>query len=64
MFSTDKNKPSENKLIKTILTTSKVNTLGLSILSGALVYGICIIIFKVDEVNLIINTVKKKLKKI
>lgn len=31
MFSTDKNKPSENKLIKTILTTSKVNTLGLSI---------------------------------
>lgn len=32
MFSTDKNKPSENKLIKTTLTTSKVNTLGLSIL--------------------------------
>lgn len=45
-------------------TIKEIITLGLSILSGALVYGICIIIFKVDEVNLIINTVKKKLKKI
>ena len=45
-------------------TIKEIITLGLSILSGALVYGICIIIFKIDEVNLIINTVKKKLKKI
>ena len=45
-------------------TIKEIITLGLSILSGALVYSICIIIFKIDEVNLIINIVKKKLKKI
>ena len=41
----------------------EIITLGLSILAGALTYGICVIIFKVDEVNLIINTLRKKLKK-
>ena len=41
----------------------EIITLGLSILAGALTYGICVIVFKVDEVNLIINTLKKKLKK-
>ena len=41
----------------------EIITLGLSILAGALTYGICVIDFKVDEVNLIINTLKKKLKK-
>ena len=41
----------------------EIITLGLSILAGALTYGICVIIFKVDEVNLIINTLRKKLEK-
>ena len=41
----------------------EIITLGLSILAGALTYGICVIVFKVDEVNLIINTLRKKLEK-
>lgn len=37
--------------------------LGVSVVSGAIVYGISIIVLKVNEVNLIIDTAKAKLKK-
>jgi putative peptidoglycan lipid II flippase len=38
-------------------------TLALSVGIGAVVYGTSIIILKVDEVNLIIDQVKNKIKK-
>ncbi|OXX82617.1 hypothetical protein AVM15_17345 [Paraclostridium benzoelyticum] len=38
-------------------------TLAISIGSGALTYGICIILLRVDEVNLILETVKNKIKR-
>lgn len=38
-------------------------SLGGSVGCGALVYGICIILLKVDEVNLILNSIKNKIKK-
>ena len=41
----------------------EILTLGISILSGAIVYGICVILLKVKEVNLILDTVKSKVKK-
>ena len=40
----------------------QVITLGSSVLSGALTYGIAIIVLKVEEVNLILGKVKTKLK--
>ena len=44
-------------------TIKEVITLGLSIMCGALVYGICVIIFRIKEVDLIINSAKKRLKR-
>ena len=38
-------------------------TLALAVAIGAIVYGICIIVLKVDEVNVILNKVKEKLNK-
>ena len=40
-----------------------VITLGLAVLAGAIVYGICIILLKVSEVKVIIDGIKSKLKK-
>lgn len=41
----------------------QVITLGMSISIGALVYGILVVIFKVEEINYIIGVVKSKLKR-
>ena len=38
-------------------------TLAVAVAIGAIVYGLCIIILKVDEVNVILNKVKEKLNK-
>ncbi|SCH61612.1 murein biosynthesis integral membrane protein MurJ [Romboutsia sp. 1001713B170207_170306_H8] len=44
-------------------TIQDIITLGVSVLCGAIVYGTCIIVFKVDEINLIVNSLKNKIKK-
>ena len=38
-------------------------TLAVSVVAGAIVYGVCIIILKVDEVNIILDKVKGKLNR-
>lgn len=53
-------------LLHKILPAEKVYdiiSLGGSVGCGALVYGICIILLKVDEVNLILNSIKNRIKK-
>lgn len=44
-------------------TIKEIITLGISVLVGAIVYGICVIVLKVKEVNLILTSVKSKIKK-
>ena len=41
----------------------EIITLAIAIGFGALVYSVCVIVLKIEEVNLILNTVKKKLKR-
>ena len=38
-------------------------TLAVSVVAGAIVYGVCIIILKVDEVNIILDKVKGKINR-
>ena len=44
-------------------TINEIITLGLSILVGGIVYLLSIILLRVDEVNLVLNTFKNKIKK-
>ena len=44
-------------------TINEVMTLAVAIIVGAIVYGISIIVLKVDEVNLILNGLKSKIKR-
>ena len=55
------------KFLGNILGSGFINealTLALSVGTGAIVYGLSIIVLKVDEVNLIIDKLKEKIKKI
>lgn len=45
-------------------TIKEIITLALSVGSGAIVYAACVILLKIKEVNLILDTLKSKLKKI
>ena len=52
--------------LATIIGSGKIQeiiTLAIAIGFGALVYSVCVIVLKIEEVNLILNTVKKKLKR-
>ncbi|GAA0105714.1 murein biosynthesis integral membrane protein MurJ [Paraclostridium sordellii] len=54
------------KFLIGILGNNKLNimiSLASSILIGAIIYGIIVIILKIEEVNFIINTIKNKIKK-
>ncbi len=44
-------------------TIKEIISLGSAILSGVIVYGICIIVLRVDEVNLILSSLKSKIKR-
>lgn len=42
---------------------NQVISLGTSVIIGAIAYGLLIIIFKIDEVHMILNIIKKRIKK-
>ena len=54
-------------MVNTIVSSSsligQVISLGIAVLVGIVVYGVCIIVFKVEEVTDFIKMIKTKLKR-